>query len=690
MITVKAAGDWELDVLGVPFGGPGDRDSYGEYFSPETRLHDDKFPLPPIVYYHGYDPKTKKPTGQPEYIGKAISREARADGVWYRVVLDKASQLARRVWQAAKEGLAVASSGSVQHLARIGQDGRILEWPVAELSIWDNDGTRPQANRHAVALPVLKMMYQQAGIDLPVDIEPEPEAEAEGPGGQSAKAGKATDMDESSMKGQIAMSDEIKAAVAEALKAEREATKAAADAARAQQEAIDAAVKAEKEKWEKEAAKANRLPGGGEAPYVAKFGNISKFDNLDPVDNAALIDILSAARSKGHSRSGVSIDAYRALAVKLGASKEDNLRGARQAMKMAGVPDEAIKANEMNQSTLASYGDEWVGVTYSNNLWERITQDAQIVGRVPVVEVPQGSESVIIPLAGTPPSFYVTAQASAQGANPGAITNTVVTSKMGTGQATLSVKKLSGADIFTGELEEDSLIPWIPELRRNMQQEAGEVLEHIMIDGDTATGATTNINDIGGTPAGTEAFLAFNGFRKSCLVTTTANSRDGGVLAITDFLETLKLMGLAGRNALDQSRVGFIVDLWTHWKALELAQVATRDVYSAPTIENGMLTNIYGHDVTRTANMHRANQDATYGLKANSAGKIDLDTASNNTTGSILAVRWDQWRLGYKRRWTFETERHALADATVIVASSRVGMVQRDTEASAISYNLTV
>lgn len=689
MITVKAAGDWELDVLGVPFGGPQDRDSDGEYFHASTMLHEDKYPLPPIVYYHGYDPLTKKPTGKPEYIGKATSREVKPDGVWYRVALDKASALAKRVWEAAKEGIAVASSGSIQHLARIGGDGKILEWPVAELSIWDNDGTRPQANRHAVALPVLKMMYAAGGLTLPDDIEPEPQADGTGANAQRPEAGKATDEDDSE-KGRMKMETEIQAAVAEALKVERERQKAEADAAKAQQEAIEAAVKAEKEKWEKEAAKNNRLPGGADAPYVAKFGNISKFDNLDPVDNAALIDILSAAKSKGHSRGGVTMDAYRALAVKLGASKDDNLEGARRAMKMAGVPDEALKANEMNQSTLANYGDEWVGVTYSNNLWERITQDAQIVGRIPTIEVPQGSESVVIPLAGTPPTFYVTAQASAQGSNPGTITNTVVTSKMGTGQATLSVKKLSGADIFTGELEEDSLIPWIPELRRNMQQEAGEVLEHIIIDGDTATAGTTNINDIGGTPAGTEAFLAFNGFRKSCLVTTTANSRDGGVLALTDFLETLKLMGLAGRNTIDQTKVGFILDLWTHWKSLELAQVATRDVYSNPTIENGRLTNIYGYDVTRTANMHRANQDATYGLKANTAGKIDLDTASNNTTGSILAVRWDQWRLGYKRRWMFETERHALADATVIVASSRVGMVQRDTEASAISYNLTV
>jgi len=77
-------------------------------------------------------------------------------------------------------------------------------------------------------------------------------------------------------------------------------------------------------------------------------------------------------------------------------------------------------------------------------------------------------------------------------------------------------------------------------------------------------------------------------------------------------------------------------------------------------------------------------------LKANAAGKVDLDTAANNTKGALLAVRWDQWRLGWKRRMTIETTRVPSADSTEIVALMRVGLAQRDTEASAISYNLGI
>lgn len=433
----------------------------------------------------------------------------------------------------------------------------------------------------------------------------------------------------------------------------------------------------------------NQKPDQTQAPYQAKFGNLWKYDNVDEGDLAFAIGVLSEAHRSGRSRKGASEDALRALAVRIAEHKDPDRQfvQTKQAMQNAGMQ---LKANELNQSTLSGYGDEWVGVTYSTQLWDRIRFDTPIVGNIPTIEVPQGSESINIPLAGTPPTFYKVAQASAQDSNPGPITRTVTTSKMATASQSLTVSKLGASTYYTGELEEDSFVPWASELRRSIEQEGAEVLESVAIDGDTATGATTNINDIAGTPAGNEAFLIANGFRKLALVTNTANSRSAGTLAVEDFLETLKLMGLAGKNALQKDRVAFILDPWTHWSTLTLAEVKTRDVFSAPTVENGMLMNIYGHKVYTSGNMHRANQDATYGLKANTAGKLDLDTAANNTTGAILAVRWDQWRMGWKRRITFETVRVPSADSTEIVALMRVGLIYRDTDASAISYNVTL
>ncbi len=71
-------------------------------------------------------------------------------------------------------------------------------------------------------------------------------------------------------------------------------------------------------------------------------------------------------------------------------------------------------------------------------------------------------------------------------------------------------------------------------------------------------------------------------------------------------------------------------------------------------------------------------------------GQGAYGTDSNNTTGAIVAVRWDQWGMGWRKRITLETQRWPDADATQIVSMMRMGLVQRDTEATAESYNVGV
>ncbi len=721
--AIKSDGEWALEVLGVPFGGHNNgRDSDGEYFSQKTNIYQDKLPSVPAVYFHGWD-ENNQPATEPAYIGMATYDRTDAKGHWYKVILDKASSYAQRVWTAAKQGIARASSGSITHLVRKERDGHITHWPVAELSIFDAVGKRQPANQYAVAMPVLKSVYAQAGLTLPDDISTDsaqaPEGAAIGDGRTpsqgraSAKANETEQLDMISSTGVLNMSEVniqelVAQSVAAALAQRDAAAKAEADrqaeitnavkrateeAAKATRETLQGeidAAKAEAEAAKTAAAEARRLPGGG-APHVAKFE--AKYDGLSIEDLSFMSGVLNSAkgmRIDGRESPGTSEGLRRALAIRLLDSNEGEDAGYNAAKAVMPEAVKGMKANELNYSTLSSYGDEWIGVTYSTQLWDKIRLQTQIVSRIPTVVVPQGSESIVIPVNTTSPTFYKVAQATAQDSNPGRVTPTVTTSRMGTTNKTLTVSKLGAAVNYSGELEEDSLIPWIAELRRDLIVEGAEVLEHVVIDGDTATGGTTNINDIGGTPGGTEAFLLFDGFRKLALVTNTANSRSAGTLTIEDYLETIKLMGLGGKNAVEKSRVSYIVDMFTHWKSLELAELKTQDVYSMPTIEEGVLRRVYGYDVLTTDNMHRANQDATYGLKANTSGKIDLDTASNNTTGSILAVRWDQWRLGYKRNWTFEVQRDAISDSTVIVGMMRVGMVHRDTEASAISYNVTL
>ena len=174
---VKAVGDWELDVLALPFDK---LDSDQQFFDARTDTMPDTFSNPAIIYHHGVMPGKGAIEQRPVIIGKATAITKQSDGWHVRVLLDKTIEYARRVWEAAKKGLAVASSDSISHLARLesggktmmyekDRPGRIAVWPLAGLSLWDMvEGNFRPASRYAIALPAMKAIYRDAGIPFPV------------------------------------------------------------------------------------------------------------------------------------------------------------------------------------------------------------------------------------------------------------------------------------------------------------------------------------------------------------------------------------------------------------------------------------------------------------------------------------------------------------------------------------------
>jgi hypothetical protein len=686
MLTVKAAGDWELDVLGNPYGP----DSDNQWFDDASKIIGSN--EIPAIYYHGIRDDQCGLVDEPVVIGKAVRGERNAEGQWWRVVLDKSKAEAVKVWEAAKKGLAVASSGAIDYLSRLEKagklipyrkdvPGRIAIWHMGELSLWDWQPGKNQAHPYAVAVPALKSVYEAAGLplDLQTNDQEGAEANADSPNGRQA----------ASIKGDFEMEKTVEQIVAEALQKQAEAQAAAEAAKKAEQERIDAAVKAAVETERAEAAKSRRLPTG-QAPYVAKFGDLWKYDNTESGDLALGVEILNSAHGAHPQKVPTASKAMlQALAIRAMEGKQEEEVVMNMALKAAGM--NATKSDEVMQQDLTSYGDEWVGVGYGTRLWEKIRTDPNpVLNPLPMTEIPQGYETFYDPTEGADPVWYKVPETTDENATTKIPNATVTSSKIGTGRANETLAKAGARTQWSGEMNEDSLIPMLPEMRRKLVVSGQEQLAAIVINGDTETGASTNVNDIAGTPAGTETFMMVNGFRKVPLVTNTANSRAAGALDVSDFIETVKLMGLGGKDALDRSKVSFIIDLWTHWKALQLSEVLTKDAFSQPTLEGGKLTGLWGYPVIASEFMHFANQDATYGLKANSAGKLDLDTAANNLYGAILAVRWDRWKFGWKRRMTIETERIARYDAYEIVALVRFGLKYFSTEASAISYGVQV
>lgn len=681
--AVKALGDWELEVLGVPFGGPKNgRDSDGQYFSANTNTYGEYFKTIPVYYYHSMNPDGRSMQSNPALIGTAKYQRTDAKGHWFKVVLNKADEYAKRIWDAAKRGIARASSGSLSHIVRVDKSGEILHWPVAELSLIDAEGKRQPANAWAVATPIMQASYMKANLQFPVipSVEDDDTTvnDPDGDAGEALLSGPGT-VESIKKQGEIEMDEKdvdtkVQAAVADALKVQRKADEEAAKAETEKQAAIKTAVDEKMEALRAEYVKGNRLPFL-DTVTVAKHSDLWKYDHLDAGDQAVLIGALKSARKD------VSPHAYSALKLKLEGDKTEVGEQGQRAMKAVGM-----KAGEIDYSTSTGYGDEWVGVAYSQALWEAIRVGTFVVSKIPSVEVPQGMESIYLPLESTDPVWYNVAENTVNGTTTGSPAPTITSSRIATSRALLTLAKLGARVVWSGEMEESSLIPFAGQVKQQLAVSGAEYLESAIIDGDTETTDSTNINNIGGAEVTGGHYLAFDGFRKSCLVTTTANSRAGGALDVDDFIETVKLMGGAGINALDTSKVSFIMDPNVNWKFISLPELLTRDVAGNPTLEGGKLSQIWGYGVNVSGAMHFMSAVR----KANSVGKVDTTTTANNIYGAILAVRWDQWKLGWRRRITMETTRFANSDSNEIVAMLRVGLKQRDTEASAITYGVAV
>jgi hypothetical protein len=213
--------------------------------------------------------------------------------------------------------------------------------------------------------------------------------------------------------------------LATAIKLEDDRRAAEADAAAKRQkeldDAVDTALKAQAKKF----ATSRRLPtadrdqpqGGitpGQAPAQLRYANTAKFDGLGVEDLAFAAGVLDTAKRQQKSELGVSSDLLQALAHRIAEDKTEMGDEARRDLKAAGIDPadvtNAMKANELDYSTQAGFGDEWVGVEYSRRIWPRIRAGSDIVARIPTIEVPQGSESIVIPLEAADPTWYKVAQ----------------------------------------------------------------------------------------------------------------------------------------------------------------------------------------------------------------------------------------------------------------------------------------
>lgn len=348
----------------------------------------------------------------------------------------------------------------------------------------------------------------------------------------------------------------------------------------------------------------------------------------------------------------------------------------------------AIKVSDaFDASSIVGQGAEWVGEFWSTDVWRRArferVYDRLVSKGMMVKEIPSGYDTAHFPTEGSDPVVYTAPQANDTDST-GRPEVTAYLTPFGTGTADVTPKEQKLATAVTVILEEDAIVNIVAQVNYQINEAMLESRDRTMINGDTATAINTNINLIDGTPATglqTPYYITTDGFRKLPLVTNTAAARTaGGSLTLTDYRKTLARLSAELRQYRD--RLMFIIDPDTETATLGLPELATDDVRRTnATITAGVLENVYGIDVASSGFLPLSN----------TAGKVNGTNPSTlNIYGTILLVYAPYWGFAYKRQITVETGRDILSGTNIWVASVRMGMVPRGTNAAALTYGVGV
>jgi hypothetical protein len=286
-----------------------------------------------------------------------------------------------------------------------------------------------------------------------------------------------------------------------------------------------------------------------------------------------------------------------------------------------------------------------------------------------------------LPIEGTDPTvYYVPETADEAHLLLSGAGNPMPDSLVGSGKVTLTAKKLAIRVGFSAELVEDSVIPILALYREQGLRVMSDAIDNVLLNGDTETGATGNINMDDQAPTGTEKTLAFNGLRKLGLVTTTTNgvNASGGPTASL-FRQTRFKM--TNKYALRPRDCAYIVDSGSYGKLLEANEIVTVDKYGgSASILTGEVGLIYGVPVLPSAEMALTEAD----------GKLSYDTPSNNTKGQAVCVYRPGWMVGYRRRVAASMTYLPFYDAYQMVATLRLAFINFDAEVASVLYNITV
>lgn len=438
---------------------------------------------------------------------------------------------------------------------------------------------------------------------------------------------------------------------------------------------------------------ARKMRFGGDEPKL--LGTKFSRWGLGPSDVEFLHDVTTAAQRSG-----------------LGTGPSEELKQAFQSVSAAVyVPDEEIRkidqraidglfprmpketrqyrqaradAQRAMDTAESGYGSQLIGAQYVGDLWEAARPESRVFGLIDSFEMTD--PTAYLPVEVDVPEMQFVAESTANNSsNYGTV-------KTGSNRVTVTAKKFVIHQMWSGEMEEDSIIPFVPFLRRQAALGIAHYSDALVLNGDTTNAGTGNINLVDADPADTKYYLAFDGIRHAALVDNTANDVDaGGALDVGDFgllratmVDSANIVDWGHPNVTDD--LVYVADPGTADAAQALPAVLLWKQYNnIGSVLNGEVGRIIGHPIISSMAMSRT--DAT--------GNVST-TGGNNVKGQMIAFNRRAFKVGWRRRIRVETERIPATDQNRIVYSMRLGFgrfsatgAASGIEAAAVLTNIT-
>ena len=336
------------------------------------------------------------------------------------------------------------------------------------------------------------------------------------------------------------------------------------------------------------------------------------------------------------------------------------------------LEDWQVNLKAAMDSTTVGAGSELVDTQEARALWDDVNLETAVAPLFNTIQMPSNP-------------FQIPLQLGDVNWHPGTENVSAKASALATARQTLTAYELVAEVPWSYDLDEDSVIAMMEELRRGLLRNAREVIDDVILNGDTTT--TNNINADGATISTTDAgkghwLLGFDGLLHLPLVDNSGQANNHAAAVSDDMFNEIRAK--LGKYGVRPSEVVYLTDVNTFIRSLSVPNFRTLDKFGPQaTVLTGQLGAVEGIPVIVSEQMKAADTD----------GKV-TNSGNSTDTGRLLVVNRSQWRVGFKRELTIETVRDAQKRQNIMVVSFRIALQERSGSRSsathtALQYNIT-